>query len=203
MQVLLINGSPHKEGTTFTALKEVEGRLKSQGIGSEILWIGRSVPGCIACGACKGKGKCFAYDDIVNEVIARAPEFDGFVFGSPVYYGGIAGDMKCFMDRLFYTGRHFEYKVGAVICALRRSGGVATFQQMNSYLNLARMLIAPSRYWLAVHGNNGGELQSDKEGLQTLRETADGIAYLLKLKERAGLPTPAAEEPREGTNFIR
>lgn len=203
MNVLAINGSPHKNGTTQTILDEALLRLNELGIGTKSIWIGQNVPGCVGCGACKTKGKCMVYDDVVNEVIQLLPQYDGFLFGAPVYFGGIAGDMKCFMDRLFYTGRHFEFKVGASICALRRSGGIATYQQMNSYLHLAKMIIPPTRYWLAVHGHNGQELQEDLEGRQFVRETADSMAWLMRSLEKAALPPPAPEEPRLGTNFIR
>ena len=204
MKVLLINGSPHERGCTYTALHEVAGVLQAKGIETEIFWIGKEpIQGCTACGACKKIGRCAFDRDGVNLCREKLAQADGLVLGSPVYYGAIAGGMKCFLDRLFYAGKPPRYKVGAAVCTLRRGGGIAAYDQLLSYLQLSEMVLAPTRYWQAVHGNTPQELAQDLEGMQTLRETAASMAWLLESLHRANLPAPQPEQPKRGTNFIR
>ncbi|HEX2927014.1 MAG TPA: flavodoxin family protein, partial [Ruminiclostridium sp.] len=140
---LAINGSPHKNGCTYTAIKLMADQLEKEGIEVEILHVGNQIiRGCTACNSCSRSTdrKCVFNDDIVNEVIEKTKEIDGIIIGSPVYYSGIAGTMKSFMDRLFYSGAHLQYKVGTALVSLRRSGGVDAFHQMNNYFNLAHTI---------------------------------------------------------------
>lgn len=210
MKVLLVNGSPHKEGCTYTALSEAARALNDEGIDTEIVWIqNKPIGGCIACGGCKGKGKC-VFDDIVNEVKEKAYEADGFIFGTPVHYASASGNMTAFMDRLFYSGskmgeQAFYMKPAAAVTSARRSGTTATFDQMNKYFTISQMPIVSSRYWNMVHGACAEEVTEDGEGLWTMRVLGKNMAYMLKCFEagrKAGVMLPAAEEPVI-TNFIR
>jgi len=206
MKVLLLNGSPNKEGCTFTALSEVAKALNENGIETEIIQIGdKAIRGCIACMKCKETGVCI-FDDIVNEVAEKAKTADGFIFGSPVYYSGINGTMKSFLDRLFYSGsRHLAYKPGASVVAARRAGTTSTFQQLNYYFTINNMPVVSSQYWNMVFGNTPDEVRQDKEGLQIMRTLGHNMAWLLKsieAGEKAGIEKPK-QEPRERTNFIR
>ena len=206
MKVLLINGSPHEKGCTYTSLNEVAKTLEENGIGTEIYWIGKGdVAGCRSCGACKKTGKC-AIDDQVNEVAKRIPEFDGFVFGAPVFYSGPAGQMNSFMDRLFFTyGPKFRGKPGACVVSCRRGGATAAFDRLNKYFTITEMPIVSSQYWNQVHGNSREEVLRDKEGLQTMRTLARDMTWLLKCIDagrKAGIVLPD-REPWEPTNFIR
>jgi multimeric flavodoxin WrbA len=206
MKVLLINGSPNKEGCTFTALSEISKALQTNGIDTEIIQVGdKIVRGCIACGSCKKTGFC-TFDDIVNEVIEKAKTAKGFVFGSPVYYSGINGTMKSFLDRLFYSGsQHLAYKPGAGIVSARRAGTTAALQQFNQYFMINNMPVVSSQYWNMVHGNTPDEVMQDKEGLQIMRVLGQNMAWLLKsieAGEKMGIEKPE-KEPRERTNFIR
>lgn len=206
MKVLLINGSPHKEGCTYTALKEVAGALQKEGIETEIVWIeNKPIGGCIACGTCRKIGKC-AFDDVVNRIKEKCEEADGFVFGTPVHYASVSGNMTAFMDRLFYTGsKAFYMKPAACVLSARRAGTTATFDQMNKYFTISQMPVVSSRYWNMVHGSTPEQVQEDKEGLYTMRVLGKNMAYMLKCFEagrNAGVPFPEKEEPAI-TNFIR
>ena len=207
MKVLLINGSPNKEGCTFTALSEVAKALNENGIETEIIQVGdKVVRGCIACRSCKDKGYC-VFDDIVNEVIEKAKTADGFIFGSPVYYCGINGTMKSFLDRLFYAGsQYFAYKPGSSVVSARRAGTTSTLDQLNHYFTINNMPLVSSQYWNMVHGNTPEEVRQDKEGMQIMRTLGHNMAWVLKsieAGEKAGVEKPKQEEPRERTNFIR
>lgn len=206
MKVLLVNGSPHEKGCTYTDLKAIADQLAKNGIDSEIHWIGSGgVPGCRACGCCKTKGECEIKDQ-VNELGKRVSEFDGFVFGSPVYYSGPAGQLCAFMDRFFYTyGGLLDGKVGACIVNARRGGNSASFERLNQYLLICNMVVAGSQYWNLTHGNKPEEVVQDLEGQQTMRVLADNIAWILKCIDagrKAGIEKPA-REPRQRTSFIR
>ncbi len=207
MKVLAINGSPNKNGSTYTAIRLVTAELESEGIEPEIVHIGKNaIHGCTACEACKKleDKKCVFGDDAVNECINKAKAADGIIIGAPVYYSGIAGSMKAFLDRLFYAGsQYLHYKPGAAVAALRRSGGVDTFHQLNNYLNLANTVIVPSYYWNVIHGMNAGEVMQDLEGVQIMQNLGRNMAWLLKIvdagKKSVELPKP---EKRVRTNFI-
>lgn len=206
MKVLLVNGSPHKQGCTFTALTEVAGALEKNGIATEILWLGvKPVAGCIGCGKCLTTGRCFIHD-AVNDVIARSGEFDGYVFGSPVHFASATGAITSFMDRLFY-GRTalFAYKPAAAVASCRRAGSSAALDQLNKYFSISRMPIVSSQYWNMVHGTTPDEVRRDAEGMQIMRTLGADMAWLLRCIEAGravgvGLPE---EEEAVRTNFIR
>ena len=206
MKVLLINGSPHKKGCTFTALNEVAKTLEKNGIETEILYLGvKPIAGCIACGKCSQLGKCFI-DDKVNEILARCDEFDGVVIGSPVYYAGPSGQIRAFLDRLFYAGgRRFAGKPGAAVVSCRRGGATAAFDQLNKYFTISSMPIVSSQYWNQVHGAYAEQVLQDEEGMQTMRTLGNNMAWLLKciqLGKENGITLPEREPP-VWTNFVR
>ena len=205
MKVLLVNGSGHEKGCTYTALNEVAKALNANGVETEIFWIGQnSVTGCKGCWACKKVGKCVV-DDCVNEFVEKAAEFDGYVFGSPVYYASAAGALVSFMDRVFYSGgKKLAYKPAAAVVSCRRAGASTTFDVINKYFTINNMFVVGSNYWNEIHGNTAEEAAQDEEGLQTMRMLGNNMAYLLKclsLGKEAGL---APERERKiMTNFIR
>ena len=211
MKVLLVNGSPHQKGCTYTALSIIAETLRKEGIESEIYWI-RSKPigGCIGCFQCVEKKLC-VFSDKVNEFTELAKEFDGFIFGSPVYFSGINGNLMSFMDRVFFSAsaqdpHPFRFKPAAAVVSARRAGTTSALDQINKYFLHQQMPIATSRYWNMVHGNTPEEVRQDEEGLQTLRYLARNMAWLLKLKEageKAGVSEPSQEKTRIATNFIR
>lgn len=206
MKVLIVNGSPHKAGCTYTAASEVASALKREGVDSEIVWLGaKPIAGCIACGNCHKTGKCFV-DDKVNEIAARRDEFDGLILASPVYYSGPNGNFLSFCDRLFYSAApKFAYKPRARIVSCRRGGASASFDRLNKYFTINNMPVVSSQYWNRVHGNTPEEVMQDKEGLQIMRTLGKNMAWLLKSIERgrkAGVALPRREE-RAVTNFIR
>lgn len=205
MKVLMINGSPHKEGNTYLALKEMEKIFVQEEIECQIIQIGnRPVRGCIGCRACAEKGRC-VFDDCVNEVAPVFEECDGLVIGSPVYYASANGTLISFLDRLFFsTPFDKTMKVGASVAAARRSGLTATFDELNKYFTICGMPVASGQYWNSVHGREPGEAAQDAEGLQGMRTLARNMAFLMKAvrlgKERYGLPE---KEAFQRTDFIR
>ncbi len=206
MKVLLINGSPHQNGCTYTALKTCADTLKEEGIQAEILWLGiLPSAGCIACGACKSTGHCFV-DDQVNQVIDMLPKIDGIIVGSPVYYAAPAGQLTAFLDRLFYAASgKMDMKPAASVVSCRRGGASAAFEQLNQYFLMNNMPIVSSCYWNQVHGNTPEEVLQDLEGLHTMRTLAKNMAYMLKAFSHArdaGLQLPVRRE-KVRTNFIR
>lgn len=206
MNVLLINGSPHKNGCTHTALSEVAGELEKQGIDTTMLHIGtKPVAGCIACGKCASTGMCVLRDDPVNEAIGLARQADGMIFGSPVYYAGPNGALCAFLDRMFFMKSAFyAYKPGAAVVSCRRGGAGTAFDRLNKYFTISNMPVVSSQYWNAVHGNTPEEVRRDLEGLQIMRTLGRNMAWLLKCIEasRGTVPYPE-KEPRQTTNFIR
>lgn len=206
MKVILVNGSPHEKGCTYTALCEVEKALKNNGIETEIFHIGnKPITGCIACGACAKLGRCFAADT-VNPFIEKAQSADGFIFGSPVYYASASGSITSFMDRAFYSGGRFlKNKPAACVVSCRRGGASAAFDQLNKYFTISNMPIVSSQYWNQVHGNTPEQVMQDEEGLQTMRTLGNNMAWLLKCIEagRAAGIEPPEREPLIRTNFIR
>ena len=205
MKVLLVNGSGHEKGCTYTALSEVAKALNANGVETEIFWIGQnSVTGCKGCWACKKVGKCVV-DDCVNEFVEKAAEFDGYVFGSPVYYASAAGALVSFMDRVFYSGgKNLAYKPAAAVVSCRRAGASTTFDVINKYFTINNMPIVGSNYWNEIHGNTAEEAAQDEEGLQTMRVLGNNMAWLLKclaLGKEAGVEP--VRERKIMTNFIR
>ena len=205
MKVLLINGSPHGNGSTYTALNEVAVTLEKEGIETEIFHIGNeAIRGCVTCYQCKKNGKC-VFDDAVNEAAKKFEEADGIVLGSPVYYASPNGTMLSFLDRLFIsTSFDKTMKVGASVAAARRGGTTATFDVLNKYFTISGMPVASSQYWNQVHGSCAEDVLKDEEGLQTMRTLGRNMAFLMKSialgKEAFGLPEK--EAPKK-TNFIR
>ena len=205
MKVLLVNGSSHEKGCTYTALAEVAKALNANGVETEIYWLGQNqVSGCKGCWACKKIKKC-VIDDGVNEFVAKAAEFDGFVFGSPVYYASAAGALVSFMDRVFYSGgKNLAFKPAAAVVSCRRAGASTTFDVINKYFTINNMPIVGSNYWNEIHGNTAEEAAQDAEGLQTMRMLGNNMAWLLKciaLGKEAGI-APETDK-KIWTNFIR
>ncbi len=206
MKVLLVNGSPHAKGCTYTALCEVANALEKQGVETEIFQVGtKPVSGCLGCGGCMKTGKC-VIDDVVNDFIEKAKEADGFVFGSPVHYAAASGAITSFLDRAFF-GKSDVYanKPGAAIMSCRRGGATATLDQLNKYFTISNMPIVSSQYWNMVHGQTPEQVRQDLEGMQTMRTLGTNMAWLLKCIEAgkaAGVPVPQREE-KVATNFIR
>lgn len=206
MKVLLVNGSPHANGCTYTALCEVATALEQQGIETEIFQLGtKPISGCLGCGVCRKTGKC-VIDDGVNVFVERAKEADGFVFGSPVHFAGASGAITSFLDRAFYgKGAVFANKPAAAIMSCRRGGATATLDQLNKYFSISNMPIVSSQYWNMVHGNTPDEVRQDLEGMQTMRTLGVNMAWLLKCIEAgkaAGIALPE-REAKVATNFIR
>ena len=211
MKVLLVNGSPHQKGCTYTALEEVSKTLNEEGIETDFFWIGnKPIGGCIGCYQCAKKQQC-VFDDKVNEYTKLAAEYDGFIFGSPVFYSGVNGSLMSFMDRVFFSAsaqkpHPFRFKPAAAVVSARRAGTTSALDQMNKYFLHQQMPIVSSRYWNMVHGNTPDEVRQDAEGLQIMRVLGRNMAWLLKLREagdKAGIPLPSQEETRMATNFIR
>ena len=205
MKVLLLNGSPHINGSTYTALHEMEKIFAENGIETEMLHVGaKDIRGCVACRSCYETGKC-VFDDIVNETAKKIEECDGLVVGSPVYYASANATLIAFLDRLFYS-THFDktMKVGASVVSARRGGLSSTFDELNKYFTISGMPVASGQYWNSIHGNNADEAVQDAEGLQIMRTLARNMSFLMKSielgKEKYGLPE---KETRVGTNFIR
>ena len=205
MKVLLINGSPRRNGCTFTALSEVEKTLHLEGVVTELVQLGaKAVQGCIACGRCKTLGRC-VFDDLVNETAPKLEAADGLVVGSPVYYASANGSLIAFLDRLFYsTPFDKTMKAGAAVLSCRRGGASASFDELNKYFTISGMPVVSSQYWNSVHGNTPEEVGQDLEGLQIMRTLGRNMAFLVKSialgREKLGLPE---KEPRVSTNFIR
>lgn len=203
LKVLLVNGSPHRNGNTFTALSEVAKALDEEGIASDIVHIGnRLVQGCIGCYKCKEKGICVFRDEAYLTLREKLAEADGIIIGSPVYFGGPAGSLCALLDRLFYSsGQLAQYKPAASVVFCRRGGATATFDRLNKYFTILNMPVVPSQYWNIVHGRNPGEALQDAEGLQTMRTLAHNMAWMLRNLRNSD--TPVETEERIHTNFIR
>ena len=206
MKVLMLNGSPHERGSTYTAMHEMETIFLKEGFEVELLHLGKlNIKGCQACGYCGDHGKC-VMDDIVNQVAEKLMASDGLVLGSPVYYGSANSTFTALLDRLFFSTMNADLrmKVGAVVCSARRGGLTATFDQLNKYLTISGMPVASGQYWNGIHGHNAEQAKQDLEGMQMMRTLAQNMAFLMKSialgKEKFGLPKM---EPRVMTNFVR
>lgn len=210
MKVLLVNGSPHKNGCTNRALEEVAKVLSDEGLETEIYWIGaKPVGGCMGCFQCEKLKKCVIEDD-VNEFRQKAYEADGFIFGSPVHYAGASGNLVGFMDRLFFSefigngNKAFYLKPAAAVVSARRAGTTTVFSQLMKYFTVQEMPVISTRYWNMVHGMEAKEVETDGEGLCNMRVLGHNMAYFLKCREaanKAGIPLPTREEP-VFTNFV-
>lgn len=205
MKVLLINGSPRKDGCTNRALKEVAGELNRNGIDTEIFWIGKdAVHGCVVCGGCAGTGKC-VFDDCVNVLSEKMAECDGLVIGSPVYYASPNGALLAVLDRLFGICPDLHHKPAAAVASARRAGTTATLDALNKYFTIRQMPVVASTYWNMVHGAKPEDVEKDAEGLQTMRNIAKNMSWLIKSIEAGkenGINVPEADGG-ERTNFIR
>lgn len=211
MKTIAFNGSPNAKGNTYHALQMVVDELEKEGIESEILHVGnKAIRGCLACGQCakKKNEQCIQTEDEVNGYIQKMKEADGILVGSPVHFSAIGGTMKSFLDRAFYvTGVNnamLRHKVGASVVAVRRSGGLPTFNQLNNFLCYAEMLLPASNYWNVIHGTHPGEATQDEEGKQIMRILGRNMAWLMKLVEH-GKKTiaPPEREAKIYMNFIR
>jgi len=205
MKVLIINGSPRKNGNTSLAVNELVKTFNAKGIETEVCQVGnKDIRGCVACGGCFQKGKC-VFNDIVNELAPKFEEADGLIVASPVYYASANATLIACLDRLFYS-THFDktMKVGASVVVARRGGCSATFDELNKYFTICGMPVVSSQYWNSVHGLEKGETEQDAEGLQTMRILARNMSFLIKAialgKEKYGLPEKEAWQP---THFIR
>lgn len=210
MKVIAINGSPKKEGNTYHALQLIGKELVSEGVEFEILHIGnKNFRGCLACGKCAEiKNEECSIQDELNPLIQQLKLADGIILGSPVYFSGIPGTMKSFLDRLFYVsgvnGGLFRHKVGAAVVAVRRSGGSSTLDSLNHYLHYCEMAVASSNYWNIIHGRTPGEANQDQEGVQIMRVLGKNFAWLLKMREAtAATIQPPHKEAKEMMSFIR
>lgn len=211
MKVMLVNGSPHKSGTTNRALDEVQKALEADGIEVGRFWVGnKPIAGCTGCGYCTDhEGEC-VFGDIVNEFNHIAKDYDGFVFGSSVHYAAATGAATSFMDRSFYSQASggvniYPFKPAASVACARRGGCSSTFDQMNKYFTIVQMPIISSCYWNMVYGSNAQDAEQDLEGLRTMRVLGHNMAYFLKCREAAdaaGVALPPVEPPAR-TNFIR
>ena len=205
MKVLMVNGSPHTNGNTAIALREMEAVFAQEGVETEVLQIGgQAIRGCVSCNWCGQHGKC-VFDDAVNEAAKAFEECDGLVIGSPVYYASANATLVAFLTRLFYS-THFDktMKVGAAVVAARRGGLSATFDELNKFFTISGMPVASSQYWNSIHGRAPGEAEQDAEGLQTMRTLARNMTFLMKSialgREKYGLPE---KEKRVATHFVR
>ena len=206
MKVLLLNGSPHENGTTKRALTEVAKTLNENGVETEILTVGnKRVAGCMACGGCAKTGKCVFDDELIFEIVKKIEEADGVVIGSPVYYASINGTLKAILDRVFYSKNSFANKVGASVVVARRAGTTATFDIINKYFAISSMPIVTSNYWNNVHGSNASQAELDEEGMQTMRVLGKNMAWLIKcikFGKENGINPPVLEDKIK-TNFIK
>lgn len=208
LKVVAINGSPRKNGNTAEALGVMAQTLKQQGIAVETIQVGHlPILGCAACGRCAStEGHfCVFSNDIVNEAAAKMRSADGIILASPTYYAGIAGSMKCFLDRVFYTSSSFfAFKAATSMTVARRAGGVDALHQLNNYLHLAQTVTPPSQYWTSAYGGAPADVLQDSEGLQTLRRNALSLAWLLRvLSAGRSIALPVDGDKRVRTSFIR
>jgi len=205
MKVIAFNGSPHNDRGVATGISAMKGALEKEGISVEVVHLGnKNIQGCMDCRKCRELKRCAIDGDPVNECLEKLKSADGLILGSPVYYGGVAGTFKCFLDRLFFTGPDLKYKAGAIVVSVRRTGGIAAVQQLNNYFNLSQVIITPGVYWDVIHGRSDKELAQDEEGMQIMEIQARNMAWLIKAialgKKEIPLPPIVV---RKSTNFIR
>jgi multimeric flavodoxin WrbA len=210
MKVLAFNGSPRAEGNTRHAIGMVAAELEKEGIETEVIQVGsKLIRGCIACGKCRDNKdeRCVLPGDDLNEWIQKMKNADGIILGSPVHFAGVSGAMKSFLDRAFYVsgsnGNLLRHKVGAALVAVRRSGGLPTFEQLNNFLLYSEMLLPTSNYWNVIHGTQPGEVTQDLEGAQIMRVLGKNMAWLMKLIENGkGTIVPPEKENKAFMSFI-
>ena len=208
MKVLMLNGSPHEKGCTYTALMEVAGELEKAGIQTEIMHVGGDlVHGCMGCGACSKLGRCIYSQDKVNEAVEKMKESQGLIVGSPVHYASAGGAVTSFLDRFFYSGGAYAaHKPAAAVASARRAGTTATLDQLNKYFMISQMPVVSSQYWNMVHGGCPEDVKKDEEGLQIMRVLGRNMAWLLQSIEAgkaSGIAVPDMEKEKKRTTFIR
>ena len=208
MKVLMLNGSPHEKGCTYTALMEVAGELEKAGIQTEIMHVGGDlVHGCMGCGACSKLGRCIYSQDKVNEAVEKMKESQGLIVGSPVHYASAGGAVTSFLDRFFYSGGAYAaHKPAAAVASARRAGTTATLDQLNKYFMISQMPVVSSQYWNMVHGGCPEDVKKDEEGLQIMRVLGRNMAWLLQSIEAgkaSGIAVPDMQKEKKRTNFIR
>jgi len=204
MNVIAFNGSPNSDGGVAHGIAVMKRELENDGVAVEVIHLGnRSIRGCMDCRKCRELKRCAIEGDPVNEYLDKIASADGLILGSPVYYGGVAGTFKCFLDRLFFIGPKLKFKVGAAVVSVRRTGGIAAIHQLNNYFLLSQMIITPGVYWDVIHGRTLEEQAQDEEGLQIMEIQGRNMAWLLKAvaKGREDLELPPSQK-RKLTNFI-
>ncbi len=207
MKVLIVNGSPHVNGTTMASINEMISVFDEAGIETEVFQLGnKPLADCMGCGYCRKNEGCVIKDDLVHEFVQKAQEADGFVFATPVYYAHPTGRIMSFLDRAFYSGsKNFQFKVGASIAVSRRGGEVASYDVLNKYFGISQMPIASSTYWNVSHGAVAADAPNDEEGMQTMRNLARNMVWMMRCIEagkNAGVELPASERTYK-TNFVR
>lgn len=210
MKVVAFNGSPKVQGNTYDCINAVAEELRKENIQVEIINVGsKSIRGCACCGGCsKNKDHRCVINDEVNEWTLKMKEADGIILGSPVYYAGLNGNMKSFLDRAFMisgaNGGFLRHKVGASVAVARRAGSVGTVDEMNKFISFTEMIMPTSNYWPVVYGGAPGEAKKDEEGMQTMRILGKNMAWLMKLVEygKDKVSEPAAETKIK-TSFIK
>ena len=208
MKVLMLNGSPHEKGCTYTALMEVAGELEKAGIQTEIMHVGGDlVHGCMGCGACSKLGRCIYSQDKVNEAVEKMKESQGLIVGSPVHYASAGGAVTSFLDRFFYSGGAYAaHKPAAAVASARRAGTTATLDQLNKYFMISQMPVVSSQYWNMVHGGCPEDVKKDEEGLQIMRVLGRNMEWLpqsIEAGKESGIAVPDMEKEKKRTNFIR
>jgi len=205
MKVLIINGSPRKEGNCAQLVRELTSVFESEKIEVDLYEIGtKDIRGCLACGGCATKGACVLGDD-VPLLAKRLAEADGMIVLSPVYYASPNGSVISLLDRLFMSAScDLRMKVGASFAVARRAGTVASFDVLNKYFTINQMPVVSGRYWNNAFGRAKGEVKGDEEGLQNARFVARNMVFLMRSialgKEKYGLPET---EVVTRTNYIR
>ena len=212
MKVLLLNGSSHPNGTTMAAIKEMEKVFHAENVETEVIQVGgKPIADCLQCNVCQKTGQCVFKDDGVNDFVEKAKSADGFVFATPVYFAHPSGRIYDFLDRAFYSAGSdevydaFKFKPGAAVAVARRGGTTAALDGLNKYFGIAQMPVAGSTYWNMVHGLYGEEAPQDEEGMQTMRNLARNMVWMMRcfaLGKKEGVPYPATET-EACTNFIR
>lgn len=207
MKVLIVNGSPHVNGTTMASINEMISVFDEADIETEVFQLGnKPLADCMGCGYCRKNEGCVIKDDLVHEFVQKAQDADGFVFATPVYYAHPTGRIMSFLDRAFYSGsKNFQFKVGASIAVSRRGGEVASYDVLNKYFGISQMPIASSTYWNVSHGAVAADAPNDEEGMQTMRNLARNMVWMMRCIEagkNAGVELPASERTYK-TNFVR
>ena len=187
MKVVGFNGSPRKKGNTTILINYVFKELKKEGIETELVQLaGKKIAGCISCLKCFSNrdGQCSVKKDDLNACLEKMLEADGIVLGSPTYFTTITPEIKALIDRcgLVATanGGLLKHKVGAAVVAVRRAGGVTTYDALNHFFLYNQMFVPGSSYWNIAIGLNPGDVEKDPEGIQTMQVLGQNMALLLK-----------------------